>query len=172
MTGVHHCFICQRHVSSAPTGGPLGTASDRKGRTIIMLKTRILSVAMFASIAFAATAAAIGTAAEAKALLDRAIVEVKADPAAAINKFNDAKGSFRDRDLYVFCANASDGILTAHPKLVGTNLRTLKDKNGKPFGQEMLDGAREGEISLVSYMWPRPDGTEPVEKDSYVTRVN
>ena len=52
----------------------------------------------------------------------------------------------------------------AHPKLIGTDLRTIKDKTGKPFGQEMFDTASEGKISEVSYMWPRPDGTEPVRR--------
>jgi signal transduction histidine kinase len=118
--------------------------------------------------AASAGAAEYGTAAEAKAMLDEAAIEMKADPAAAIVKFNDPDGAFRDRDLYVFCANVSDGVLVAHPKIVGTDLRTLKDINGKPFGAEMLDGAREGEITEVSYMWPRPDGGDPVAKNSYV----
>ena len=29
--------------------------------------------------------------------------------------FNTGEGGFKDRDLYVWCANASDGIMTAHP---------------------------------------------------------
>jgi hypothetical protein len=37
--------------------------------------------------------------------------------------FNKGEGGFRDRDLYVFCANASDGILTAHPALKGEELK-------------------------------------------------
>ena len=36
----------------------------------------------------------------------------------------------------------------------------------------MFDSAREGEIGEVTYMWPRPDGTEPVEKVSYITKVS
>ena len=104
-------------------------------------------------------------------MLDRAVVEVKADVPAAIAKFNDPKGSFRDRDLYVFCANASDGLLTAHPKLVGTDIRTIKDKNASRR-QANVRQRPEGEIGEVSYMWPRPDGTEPVEKDSYITKVS
>ena len=62
--------------------------------------------------------------------------------------------------------------LTAHPKFVGTDIRTFKDKKGKPFGKEMFDSAREGVIGEVTYMWPRPDGTEPVEKVSYITKVS
>lgn len=140
-----------------------------------MPKAALICLIVLVSAAFAggsASAESNGTAAEAKAMLDRAIVEVKAGLPAALAKFNDANGGYRDRDLYVFCANADDGVITAHPKLVGTDLHTLKDKNGKPFGVEMLEKAREGEVSEVAYMWPRPDGTEPVEKSSYITKVS
>jgi signal transduction histidine kinase len=136
--------------------------------------TVLAATTMFAAMLLAVTANAAdyGTAAEAKAMLDEEVVEVKADPAAAIVKFNEADGAFRDRDLYVFCANVSDGVLIAHPKLIGTDLRTIKDVNGKPFGAEMLDGAREGGITEVSYMWPRPDSEDPVKKNSYVIRID
>jgi hypothetical protein len=84
-----------------------------------------------------------------------------------------------DRDLYVFCANASDGKTVAlgnsnARQLVGVDTRTLKDVNGKPFGQELYDGYQkpEGQITEVSYMFvrPGPDKT-PVPKVSFVTRV-
>jgi hypothetical protein len=60
-------------------------------------------------------AAQYGTQEEAKALLDKAVVAVKEDKAKALDVFNKGDGGFRDRDLYVFCDNASDGIVTAHP---------------------------------------------------------
>jgi signal transduction histidine kinase len=96
---------------------------------------------------------------------------MRADPIAAIGKFNEPDGSFRDRDLYVFCAGVGDGRTTAHPSLIGDDLRQRKDKNGKAFGAEILAVAREGTFSEVTYMWPRPGGTEPVEKISRVTRI-
>jgi signal transduction histidine kinase len=136
---------------------------------MMVAATGILAAALMVA---AASAADYGTAAEARAMLDRAAIEMKADPAAAIVAFNDPGGAFRDRDLYVFCANVSDGVIVAHPKIIGTDLRTLKDVNGKPFGAEMLDGAREGELTEVNYMWPRPDGGDPVAKNSYVIKLN
>ena len=60
-------------------------------------------------------AADFGTAEEAKAMLERAVAAVKEDKAKALDMFNKGEGGFKDRDLYVWCANASDGILTAHP---------------------------------------------------------
>ncbi len=111
-----------------------------------------------------------GTAAEAKAMLEKAVAALKADKATALAQFTKGEGGFKDRDLYPFCGGP-DGNFTAHPKLVGKSLKDLKDKAGKPLGQEIYASAKDGQISEVSYMWPRPDGTEPVQKISFVTKV-
>lgn len=105
-------------------------------------------------------------------LLEKAVAAVKADKPGAIAKFNKADGGFRDRDLYVFCAGPDGKIeANANPAIVGTDLKTLKDKTGKMLGQEMYDVAKEGTFSEVSYMWPKPGTTEPVQKVTYVTKV-
>ena len=57
-------------------------------------------------------AAQFGTAVEAKAMLERAVAAVKEDKSKALDMFNKGEGGFKDRDLYVWCANASDGIVT------------------------------------------------------------
>ena len=66
-------------------------------------------------------AADFGTAEEAKAMLERAVAAVKEDKAKALDMFNNGEGGFKDRDLYVWCANASDGIITAHLTGIGAN---------------------------------------------------
>ena len=71
-------------------------------------------------------AAQFGTAEEAKAMLERAVAAVKEDKEKALDMFNKGEGGFKNRDLYVFCANASDGILTAHPYLKGEHLQEIK----------------------------------------------
>jgi signal transduction histidine kinase len=118
-----------------------------------------------------AAAAEYGTAAEAKAMLDKAAAAVKADKAKALADFNGGKAGFKDRDLYPFCANAGDGNFSAHPALLGKSMKELKDKTGKAMGEEMLKVAAEGKVAEVSYMWPRPGATEPVQKVSYVTKI-
>jgi signal transduction histidine kinase len=117
-----------------------------------------------------ARAADFGTAPEAKAMLEKAAAALKADKAGALAKFTKGEGGFKDRDLYPFCGGP-DGMFTAHPTLVGKSLRELKDKTGKPLGEEIYKTAKEGQIGEVSYMWPRPNTTEPVQKVSYVTKV-
>ena len=97
-----------------------------------------------------------GTAEEAKALLEKAVAAVEQDKAKALDMFNKGEGGFKDRDLYVSCANASDGIVTAHPYMKGEQLKDIKGKKGYPLGQEMMQKASEGEIKQVTYWWPRP----------------
>ena len=113
-----------------------------------------------------------GTAPEAKAMLEKAVAALKKDKAAALAKFNKDDGGFRNRDLYVFCA-APDGTTTAHrnPKEIGKNLKQVKDKNGKAFGQEMLRIAEEDKFKEVTYLWPKPGTTEAVQKVSYITKA-
>jgi signal transduction histidine kinase len=112
-----------------------------------------------------------GTSAEAKAMLEKAVVAIKANKAEALTKFAKGEGGFKDRDLYPFCGGA-DGNFTAHPSLIGKSLKELKDKAGKALGQEIYATAKDGAIGEVSYMWPRPGTTEPVQKVSYVTKVD
>ena len=114
--------------------------------------------------------AQFGTAAEAKAMLEKAIAEVKADKAVALGKFNKGEGGFKDRDLYPFCGGPY-GNFTAHPTLQGKSLKDLKDKAGKALGEEIYKTAKEGQISDVSYMWTRPGSEQQVQKVSYVTKV-
>jgi signal transduction histidine kinase len=129
-----------------------------------------LTAALFLSAGYA-MAAEFGTADEAKAMLAKAAAAVKTDKAGALAQFSTGANGFRDRDLYPFCGGP-DGNFTAHPTLTGKSLKDLKDKTGKPLGAEIYAAATEGQISEVTYMWPRPGSTEPVPKISYVTRID
>ena len=143
-----------------------------------MLHPRMFRVVFVVALTLATAALAqqaqFGTAAEAKAMLERAVAAVKSDKAKALEMFNKGEGGFKDRDLQPFCFNVSDGTVTAStvPNLLGTDIRVLKDKNGKEFGQEIYQAATEGKITEVSYMFPRP-GTDPTlfQKVSLITGV-
>jgi cytochrome c len=133
----------------------------------------LVSLPLFWSVTLS-SAQTTGTAAEAKALLEKAVAALKANEAGALAKFPKTDGGFRDRDLYVYCFNATDGKFTAHvnPALMGTDVRTLKDaKDGSPLGQKIFDAAKEGSFATVTYNFPKPGGTEPMPKEAYVTRV-
>jgi signal transduction histidine kinase len=71
----------------------------------------------------------------------------------------------------VFCAG-TDNKFTAHvnSSLIGTDITSLVDNDGKKLGQEIMKAATEGTIVTVDYKFPRPGQTEPVQKESYVTK--
>jgi len=117
-----------------------------------------------------------GTAAEARAMLDNAVVALKANEATALAAFNDKSNTkFHDRDLYVFCYDMTDGKFTAHPNpaVMGTDVRALKAKDD-PLGQRIFDTINQssgGSVLTVDYSFPKPGTTEPVPKQSFVTKV-
>ena len=110
-------------------------------------------VALFLFTAVGTTRAGqYGTPNEAKAMLERAVAAVKEDKAKALDMFNKGEGGFKDRDLYVWCANASDGIVTATPYWNrGKQLKDLEGKRGAPFGQTVMQNATEGTIKETTY---------------------
>jgi hypothetical protein len=128
-------------------------------------------VAILLTPAMSVQAAQYGTAEEAKAMLNKAVAAVQEDKAKALDMFNKGEGGFKDRDLYVFCANASDGIVTAHPTNRGKELRDIEGKHGAPFGREIMQTATEGTIKEVTYWWPRPGSDKPLEKTAFYTKV-
>jgi hypothetical protein len=126
---------------------------------------------LLASISVPAAQGQFGTEKEARAMLEKAVAAVKDNKQNALEMFNKGEGGFRDRDLYVFCANAADGTLTAHPNLKGEHLQDIVGKKGYPLGKEIMRTATEGKISEVTYWWPRPGSDKPLEKHSFYTKV-
>jgi signal transduction histidine kinase len=111
-------------------------------------------------------------------MLMKAVAAVKADKAKALDMFNKGEGGFRDRDLYVFCFNAGDGkgVAVSNPnarQVIGQDVRTLQDPTGKALGAELYAAAQkpEGQISELSYMFPKPSDPKPAAKVSFVTKV-
>ena len=93
--------------------------------TVVALQIALLSVTLEPT-----RAAQYGTADEAKAMLESAVAAVKEDKAKALDMFNKGEGGFKDRDLYVFCANASDGISQRIPTLKGEHPQRHQGQEG------------------------------------------
>lgn len=106
-----------------------------------------------------------GTPEEAKAMLDKAVAAVKENKEKALAMFNNGESGFKDRDLYVLCANASDGTITASPTSNGANLKDFAP------GQEVMQTATEGQIKEITYWWPRPGSMKPLKKHTFYTKV-
>ncbi|MGE0108401.1 MAG: methyl-accepting chemotaxis protein, partial [Bdellovibrionales bacterium] len=76
-----------------------------------------------------------------------------------------------DGDNYFF-VNTLDGIMKMHPtlpKLIGTDVRELKDAKGEPFFHQMILLAKEKGTASYSYSWPPGDNAKT--KISYVMTV-
>jgi len=128
-------------------------------------------LALFAPVSPLAAQASYGSEAQARAMLNRAVVAMKQDREKALEMFNKGESGFKDRDLYVFCASAVDGTLTAHPYLKGEHLQDIVGKKGYPLGKEIMRNAAEGQIKQVAYWWPRPGSDKPLQKQTFYTKV-
>ena len=73
-----------------------------------ILTFALASVALLSGVAIA-MAQQSGTAAEAKAMFDRAVAALKTNETAALAAFNDKSNKdYHDRDLYVFCYHMNE----------------------------------------------------------------
>lgn len=136
----------------------------------MLRRLAVVSALAVAGLVGTASAAEYGTPAEAKAMLEKAVAAVKADKPKALVMFTKGEGGFKDRDLYPYCGGP-DGMFTAHPTLLGRSLKSIRDKHGKPLGEEVYAVAKDGMVSEITYSWPRPGQDVPVEKVAYVTRI-
>jgi len=145
-----------------------------------MIRSFMMAAACSAALALSSAAFAQQQgAAEAKAMLSKAVAAVKAEKVKALDMFNKGEGGFLDRDLYPFCVNSGDGKIVAvgNPnakQIIGQDLRTLKDSTGKSFGVEQFAAAQkpEGELTEVSYLFSKPGADPtPVAKVSFTTKV-
>jgi hypothetical protein len=126
--------------------------------------------------AAAIAAPQLGTADEARAMLDRAISALKTNEDTALSQFNDPSNKlFRDHDLYVFCYNMSDGKITAYesPALLNVDVRSLSLRDD-PVGKRTYEAAQnapEGSVVTVDYKLPKPGTTVPAPKQTVEARV-
>jgi len=145
-------------------------------RHVLWIRSLAAAVSFLVAAGALAEKAATASASEAKAMEEKALGALKMNEKTALADFGKADGPYRDRDLYVFCINTKTGIFLVHnnPTLVGTDNRLLKEKDGSPLGQKVFDAMnslKDGEITTVSYNWPKPGTTDPVPKESYVGHV-
>src|SRR5581483_6005063 len=80
---------------------------------------------------------------------------------------------FHDRDLYPFIYDL-DGVNVAHgarPALIGKNLISLKDQDGKYLIREMVELAKGKGSGWINYKWPHPITNKIEDKTSYIERM-
>jgi len=116
-----------------------------------------------------------GTSAEAKALLDKAVAFYKANgQEKAFAAFNDSKGQFVSKDLYIFALDMNGKILShgANAGLIGKDMMGTKDADGKLFMKEMVETAKTKGKGTVDYKWENPKTKVVEQKSSYVEKVD
>ena len=83
-----------------------------------------------------------GTAAEATAMVEKAIAHIKkAGREKAFADFNNPKGPFTDGDLYVVVYDLTGMVLAhgANTKMIGKDVIDLRDSDGKFFVKERVE---------------------------------
>ena len=116
-----------------------------------------------------------GTSTEAKALLDKAIAFYKANgQAKAFAAFNDAKGQFVSKDLYIFALDMNGKILShgTNAGLIGKDMMGAKDADGKLFMKEMVEVGKTKVKGAIDYKWENPKTKKVEQKSSYVEKVD
>jgi cytochrome c len=114
-----------------------------------------------------------GTAAEAKAMAEKAIAHIKAvGKEKAFVEFTTKGGSWHHKDLYVFAIDMEGNTLGhgGNPALVGKNISALKDPNGKAFVAEFGELAKGKGSGWVDYMFLDPQSKKTLPKQSYIIR--
>lgn len=111
---------------------------------------------------------------QAKALLDRAVAAVKADPGKAIAAFNDLNGGYIEDDLYVFVVDLRDGRFKAHgvtPRLIDSDGLALTDPKGTPIIRQMVDALKDTDRGELEYAWRNPVTRKVEDKHTRFRKV-
>ncbi|MGV8057999.1 MAG: cache domain-containing protein [Smithellaceae bacterium] len=131
-------------------------------------------VVMFMASVNVAFAQDKGTAAEAKALVKKAVAFLKANgKEKTIAELNNPTGQFIYKDLYVYmnAFDANSTVVLAHPytpALKGKNMINGQDADGKFYAKEMVNIAMTKGSGIVEFKWSNPKTKKIEKKVSYI----
>lgn len=111
---------------------------------------------------------------QAKAILWRAVDELKRHGEEAFPRFNDINGGFVQDDTYVFVVGIKDMHMYAHgamPRLVGRNVAELTDAKDKLIIRQMMDIVKSKGEGSLDYQWRNPVTGKIEKKRTYLQRV-
>jgi signal transduction histidine kinase len=116
-----------------------------------------------------------GTAAEATAMVDKAIAHIKkAGREKAFADFNNKSGPFVDRDLYVVVYDMKGKVLAhgANDKMIGKDVIDLRDNDGKYFVKERVEMMSKGPDAKAwqDYKFMNPVSKQIEPKSMYLRR--
>jgi cytochrome c len=118
-------------------------------------------------------AAEFGTAAEAEAMVRKAIQLIKTEgKEKAFAAFCDPKGKFVDRDLYITVYDFNGNCLAhgANSKMIGKNFMNVKDPDGVPYMKERVEMAKTKGKGWQNYKFANPLSKKIEPKAMYIER--
>jgi len=122
----------------------------------------------------AALAADKGTKEEAAALVNKAVAFIKAHGRdKALAEFNNPKGQFVDRDLYVIVGDMQGKCLAhgAMPELAGKDMMEVRDLDGNYITKDRLKLLEKNNTAWQTYKYPNPATKKIETKSMYLERV-
>ncbi len=134
----------------------------------------LVMVFVFSAMVSIASAQDKGTPEDAKSLVKKAVAYMKeVGKEKAIAEFNNPKGKFVYKDLYVW-ATGMDGTNLSHPytpALIGKNMYNLKDADGKLFVQERINQVKAKGSGTIEYRWTNQNTKKVELKVAYFEEV-
>ena len=114
-----------------------------------------------------------GTAAEATAMVEKAIAFIKKHGREkAFAEISNTKGQFTDRDLYVVVYDINGKVLAhgANAKMIGKDLIDLRDSDGKYFVKERVEIAKGPGKGWQDYKFMNPVSRAIEPKSMYLQK--
>lgn len=141
----------------------------------LISRKQLLAAALAVGVAGSAIALDRATPREARALFEHAVRYMdEHGPERAFAAFNDRKGEFVRKDLYVFVID-DQGVYhasgAAPEALVGLKVLNTTDAAGNPLFREMIDVTRAKQEGTVRYMWLNRLTNKVEPKVSYVRKM-
>lgn len=140
-----------------------------KTRAVLTVMSILCLMAVLTAFAFASAGPD-----QAIAMVQKATTHLKkSGPEKAFSDFNNTKGAFVEGELYIFAYDLSGKNVAhgANPSVVGQNLISLTDADGKQLIKEMVELAKSKGSGWVDYKYKNPKTGAIEAKSSYIERV-
>jgi cytochrome c len=139
------------------------------------IKTLAAAAALLALTVGGANAQDKATAAEAEAMVKKAVAFLKQNgPEKAYSTFNDRKGPFTDRDLYIVVYTLDGKCLShgANEKMIGKDMSEVQDVDGKYYMKDRMELAKTKQTFWQDYKFTNPVTKKIEPKQMYCAKVD
>lgn len=115
-----------------------------------------------------------GTAAEAKAMVQKAITAMKKNGIeSTIAEINKRDVQYKDKDLYVVVYSMTgQNLAHLNPKMVGKDMIELTDVDGKHFVRERIELAKKNGSAWQDYKFLNPVSKQIEPKSMYIEKYD